>query len=207
MAKAGIVYVGTDNGLVTLSDPGGTGRWRKVATNLNGERITHVLAADALVLVVQTAQSILRSTDGGQSWGMAPEADAASLRELNRADGIPVSTAQGPGRWKGSVAPAPGATMVAILAGKQETLIAAIADGTVLVRSEDGGTQWSQVTLTTSLKGAVQSLAPSSYHMDIIWAGTNTGQLLRSDDRGRTWNEVLDLHAPALCLAIVRIMS
>lgn len=205
MAKAGLVYLGTDDGLVTLSDPGGTGRWRNVGTTLPGERIDALLAADALTLVVYTNGRTLRSSDGGQNWLLAPEADAINVQELVKEGGLPVCTAQGPGRWRGMVAPAPGATRLAILAGKQETLIAAIAGGTTLVRSEDGGATWQPVT--AEVKGAIQSLTPSSYHMDMIWAGTDQGQLLRSDDRGRSWSEVLCLEPAIRCMAVVRIMS
>ncbi|MFV9504882.1 MAG: WD40/YVTN/BNR-like repeat-containing protein [Oscillochloridaceae bacterium umkhey_bin13] len=205
MAKAGLVYVGTDDGLVTLSDPGGTGRWRNAGTSLPGQRIKALLAADALTLVVATEGRTLRSSDGGQHWLVAPEADAASVDEFMSASGLPVSTAQGPGRWRGTVAPAPGATQLAILAGKQETMIAAIAGGTTLVRSEDSGTTWQQVS--AEVKGVILVLTPSSYHMDIIWAGTDQGQLLRSDDRGRTWAEVMSLPQPVRCLAVMRIIS
>ncbi|NTW02034.1 MAG: hypothetical protein HGA19_12215, partial [Oscillochloris sp.] len=194
MAKAGIVYIGTDNGLVTYSDPGATGRWRRVGHTLEGRIIRTIIAADgdedALAVVVGLDDdSALISLNGGQSWGPAPEAETDALQALHTSTRPLIATAQGMAQWTGAHPPAPGADALAMLAGKQETLLAAIADGTTLLHSEDGGTNWLQSMLTTPLEGAITVFAPSSYHMDICWAGTDAGQILRSDDRGRTWNE------------------
>lgn len=204
MAKAGIVYVGTSDGLVTYSDPGGTRRWRRVGQALEGERVRAILAADALTLLV-IAGGARRTTDGGQSWVAAPE-EEARLLALVDARGPLIATAHGPAQWHGEHPPAPGASAMALLAGKHETLLAAIADGTTLVRSEDGGATWGAVTVEGGLKGGIQALVPASYHMDITWAGTDQGQLLRSDDRGRTWREVASERNPILSLAVVRLV-
>jgi hypothetical protein len=205
MAKAGIVYVGTTDGLVTYSDPGGTGRWRRVGQTCEGQAVRAILAADALALLVIAGAGALRTTDGGQSWSTAPASEAAALLALADSGAPVVATAHGPAQWRGDHAPAPGAVAIALLAGKQETMIAAIAGGMTLVRSEDGGATWEQVTIEGALDGAVQALVPASYHMDITWAGTATGQILRSDDRGRTWHEVAREKAGVLSLAVVRL--
>jgi photosystem II stability/assembly factor-like uncharacterized protein len=42
--------------------------------------------------------------------------------------------------------------------------------------------------------------------MDICWAGTDAGQLLRSDDRGRTWAEVAREQAAIRALAVLRLI-
>ncbi|MEI8167739.1 MAG: hypothetical protein WCG26_15265 [Chloroflexales bacterium] len=206
MARAGIVYVGTTDGLVTYSDPGGTGRWRRVGRVCDGHAVRAILAADALSLLIVTGVAAMRTTDGGQSWAVVPSAEAAALLALANSDAPMVATALGPAQWRGAHPPAPGAVALALLAGKQETLIAAIAGGTALVRSEDGGTTWAQVTVEGRLDGAVQTLMPASYHMDITWAGTNTGQLLRSDDRGQTWHEVAHEQVAVLSLAVTRLI-
>ncbi|HMQ34726.1 MAG TPA: hypothetical protein PKD53_28575 [Chloroflexaceae bacterium] len=205
MAKAGIVYVGTTDGLATYSDPGGTGRWRRVGHSLEGRAVRALLAADALTLLAAVNGAALRTADGGQSWAAAPEGEAAGLLDLAAAGEPVLATAHGPARWRGEHAPAPGAAALALLAGKQETLIAAIAGGTSLVRSEDGGASWAPVTVEGGLLGGIAVIAPSSYHMDIAWAGTDQGQLLRSDDRGRTWREVGRERAGVLSLAVVRL--
>lgn len=205
MAKAGIVYAGTTDGLVTYSDPGGTGRWRRVAQTLEGRAVRALLAADALTLLAVVEGGALRSADGGQSWSAAPGDEAAGLLALADAPGPTVATAHGPAQWRGERAPAPGAAALALLAGKQETLIAAVDGGAGLSRSEDGGASWAPTTVEGGLRGSVRALVPASYHMDIAWAGTDQGQLLRSDDRGRTWREVAREQAGILSLAVVRL--
>ncbi|GAB4439680.1 MAG: sialidase family protein [Chloroflexi bacterium OHK40] len=208
MAKAAIVYVGTADGLATYSDPGNTGRWRRVGHTLEGRAVQAILAADAATLIVAVAgEAPLASTDGGQTWSTAPSAEADSLCAFLEAEGPLVTTAHGPAHWKGDHAPAPGAVALALLAGRQEVLIAAIAGGTAIVRSEDGGATWAQATIDGALRGGVTTIVPASYHIDYAWAGTDAGQLLRSEDRGRTWREVGNEPAPIHCLAVVRLES
>jgi photosystem II stability/assembly factor-like uncharacterized protein len=208
MAKAGIVYVGTANGLATYSDPGGTGKWRRRWQTLAGQGILAILAVDEQTLVVAPAGAApLYSSDGGQSWSEAPAGDARQLEQLLAAEGPLLNTAHGPGLWRGAHPPAPGAVALALLAGKEEVLLAAIAGGTTLVRSEDGGTSWQEATVAGGLRGGVTTIVPASYHMDYAWAGTDAGQLLRSDDRGRSWVEIGSEPASILSLAIVRIES
>lgn len=205
MAKAGVVYLGTSEGLVVYSDPGGTGRWRRVAQSIEGQAVRAILAADALTLLVVVDGGALRSADGGQSWSAAQDADAEALLAMFGAGGLIVATAQGPAPWQGEAPPAPDPAALALLAGKQEVLIAAIAGGATLVRSEDSGATWAPAAVEGALDGQVRSIAPASYHMDIVWAGTDTGQVLRSDDRGRTWHQVAHERAGVLSMAVVRL--
>lgn len=208
MAKAGIVYVGTADGLTIYTDPSGKGKWGRREHSLAGQRILAILAVDDRTLIVAPqGESPLFSADGGQSWGAAPSGDVQQLEEFLRGAGQVVNTAHGPAHWKGDQAPAPGAVALALLAGKEEVLLAAIAGGTALVRSEDNGATWQQCAVAGGLKGGVTTIVPSSYHMDYAWAGTDAGQLLRSDDRGRSWSEVGVEPAAIQSLAIVRIES
>lgn len=198
MAKASIVYVGTADGLVTLSDPGGSGQWRKVNQALEGQAINAVTAEDALNLLVHTATGAYRSEDGGQTWVPAPDAPTQP-----GGAGPMVATAQGMARWTGAHAPHIAATAIAMLSGNQEILLAATAEG--VLRSENGGTQWQAATLDTTLTGIVTVIMPASYHMDQAWLGTASGQLLRTLDRGRSWQPMATLGAGILSLVIVRL--
>ncbi|MEI8308464.1 MAG: sialidase family protein [Chloroflexales bacterium] len=213
MAKAGIVYVGTDNGLVTYSDPGATGQWRRVGHALEGREVRAIIAADSpdehgslVVIVGLSSGDALISNDGGQSWGAASSAEADTLSALRASTRPRIATSQGVAQWMGAHPPAPGANALAMLAGKQETLLAAIADGTTLVRSENNGATWQQSTFSRPLQGAITVLAPSSYHMDICWAGSDAGQILRSDDRGCTWGEIARVPDAIRALAVLRLI-
>ncbi|PDV98327.1 WD40/YVTN/BNR-like repeat-containing protein [Candidatus Chloroploca asiatica] len=207
MARAGLVYVGTTNGLVIYSDPGGTGRWRRVAHVLDGQAIDAMLAVDALVVMVVTHDGkALRTLDGGEHWAEAPADDAETLLALVHSDETVVATAQGPARWRDARFVATDTRALALLSGKQEVLLAATAGGTRLVRSEDGGASWESAEVACPLAGGVCTIAPASYHMDVAWAGTDGGQLLCSDDRGRHWHEVTQEDAGVLSLAVVRLI-
>lgn len=197
MAKAGIVYAGTDDGLLVFSDPGGIGRWRQVAQHLAGKPIIAVEAADALTITLNVAgEPALQSRDGGQSWTELAGAGPLPL-ELRAAsvDGPQVLPEQ---RIRG-------ATAFALLRGKRPALLAAAAGGTMLFRSEDGGIHWEPAGIERPSIGAVQSLMPARYHFDIAWAGTAAGELLRSDDRGRNWIVVSEGLPPIRSLAVVRL--
>jgi photosystem II stability/assembly factor-like uncharacterized protein len=208
MAKAGIVYVGTADGLAAYTDPSGKGSWRRRWQTLEGRRVAAILALDEqTLLAAPDGGEALLSEDGGQSWGPAPAEEAARIAELLGGDGPPVATAQGLARWRGAHPPAPGAAAVALLAGNEEVLIAAPDGGTSIARSEDGGGSWQPAAVEGGLRGRVTTIVPASYHMDYVWAGTDAGQLLRSDDRGHTWREVGAEPAPISSLAIVRVLS
>jgi photosystem II stability/assembly factor-like uncharacterized protein len=197
MAKAGIVYAGTDDGLLVFSDPGGGGRWRQVAQHLAGKRIIAIEAADALSIRVNAAgEPALQSSDGGQTWH-EPDDEGPAPLELRAA------SVEGP-----QVLPEQrirGATAFALLRGKRPALLAAAAGGTMLFRSEDGGIHWEPAGIERPSIGAVQSLVPARYHFDIAWAGTTAGELLRSDDRGRSWIIVSEGLPPIRSLAVVRL--
>jgi hypothetical protein len=199
MAKAGIVYVGTQDGLVIYSDPGGIGRWRRVGQALEGLAISAISAADALTLTLRVeGQAALRSEDGGQSFVPLEGDGPAPI-------GLQVATSHGP---VDQVYPRlMGASAFGRLEGKQPVLVAAAAGGTMFFRSEDDGIHWQPAGLTGADSiGKVQVITPASYHIDTAWAGTAAGELLRSDDRGRSWAVVAREQAAILSLAVVRLV-
>jgi photosystem II stability/assembly factor-like uncharacterized protein len=80
MAKAGIVYVATDDGLVIFSDPASIGRWRRIGHELAGSAVAAVLAEDALKIdVAVRGAGLQRSDDGGQSWRQLGGGDLVAL--------------------------------------------------------------------------------------------------------------------------------
>jgi len=203
MAKAGVLYVGTDNGLYVFSDPGGVGRWRLLPdVSLPGEQIIGLVAADSLSLVAATKQAFWRSDDGGRQWREADAEDRLLFNFLN-SNQIPVATVQGMGVWRQTEPPLADCSLLAVLSGKQEVLLAANADGTRLLRSDDGEKNWQQVSV--SWDGRLSAFAPSSYHIDVVWLGTDTGQIWRSDDRGRSWQLVGNVPHAVRCLAAARV--
>ena len=199
MAKAGIVYVGTSDGLVIYSDPGGIGRWRRVGHALEGQAISAISAADALTLTLRVErQTAQHSEDGGRSF--APlEGDGPAPT------GLQVATAHGA---VDQVYPRLlGASAFGRLEGKQPVVIAAAAGGTMFFRSEDDGIHWQPAGLEGELSiGKVNVIAPASYDIDSAWAGTAAGELLRSDDRGRSWAVIAREAAAILSLAVVRLV-
>jgi photosystem II stability/assembly factor-like uncharacterized protein len=173
MAQAGLLYIGTNNGLITLSDPGGTGRWRKIGHSLQGYVISIITTQSPLHLVVQTDAGPQQSQDGGMYWEPLSEPPPALHM--------------------------PDQQLWVVLPGKQETILALqpnAAGVPTLARSEDGGASWEYPTYTTStdtaatLPGEVTILVPVAHHRDVAWAGTSTGHVLRTDDRGQSWQIV-----------------
>src|SRR5262245_2550183 len=82
MAKAGLLFVGTDDGIVLFSDPGGVGRWLRIGQELRGQVVRAVWPAvdtPLIVLAALAGAGLQRSDDGGQSWRQALDADVRSL--------------------------------------------------------------------------------------------------------------------------------
>lgn len=70
MAKAELVLIGTDDGVVLLSNPGGIGRWLKSAHTLRGHSIVATWAHpnDPTQMLCSDSTQLWRSVDGGQAW-------------------------------------------------------------------------------------------------------------------------------------------
>lgn len=70
MAKAELVLIGTDDGIVLLSNPGGIGRWLKSAHAVRGHTIVATWAHpnDPTRMLCGDGHYLWRSTDGGQQW-------------------------------------------------------------------------------------------------------------------------------------------
>lgn len=151
MAKATVVLVGTADGLVQISDPGGIGRWLRVGHELRGQAIRSAWLeyANPLVGLAATDNGVFRSDNGGQSWQPTLHGAGAALAgggrtapttmvalvggALHRSDDAGAT-------WQPAEAPWADATLLALDAADPQRL--AVASGSAVWHSEDGGTRW-----------------------------------------------------------------
>jgi photosystem II stability/assembly factor-like uncharacterized protein len=180
MAKAGLLFVGTEDGVVLFSNPGAVGRWLRVGHELRGRAVGAVWARpdNPLVVVACGPAGVWRSDDGGQRWEQLFDTPAAAA--------------------------ATSATVLAVLAGKEPALL--LADGEGVRRSGDDGATWSRAEADAPFLGGVSVIAPASYHIDTAFAGTGGGQVYQSTDRGRTWQLLKDGLPPVRSIAAARLV-
>lgn len=191
MAKAGLLFVGTDDGLVLFSNPGAVGRWLRVGHELRGEQVRSVwLAPDNPLLAVAAGGGLWRSDDGGQSWrqGGAIEAVAlaggASDRPLYLADGSGAlyRSDDAGASWSSIRPPAVGsfAAPQALAVRSDGRLF--IAAGAVWT-SGDGGESWE--AYGAGAPESVQAIVAAS-GSDALYAIAG-GALWRCEGAGASW--------------------
>jgi photosystem II stability/assembly factor-like uncharacterized protein len=155
---------------------------------------------------------LLRSDTGGQTWGPADLAETHP--DECASNGIVFSAAQDGSAWaatgRNGAACAPpfgllyryGAsgwqqlppwqlTQVSALAAVSADVAYAIADRGVLVRTQDGGTRWTQLLPAPAPAGPVDAVSATTAlaAQDLADAGA----ILRSDNGGRSWTQVAGL--------------
>jgi hypothetical protein len=190
MAKAGLLFVGTDDGVVLFSDPGGVGRWFRVGQELRGRAIRAIWpAADTplVVLVAADGAGLQRSDDGGQSWRQALDADvrsiaghprAAQALYLGAADGAVYRSADGGASWE--LCPRDtrladgGAAYVVLAPDDPLRLYLALSSGGAW-SSRDGGEHWARygegladdvtaIVVDPARPGALYAVADGALH-------------------------------------------
>lgn len=186
------LFVGTTNGLAIYRYSAQHRDWRRVGDALAGSAIRALVAVDELVLLC-AAQGLgtQQSFDGGATWVSCAAAPPQPI-------GLQVATIHGPAPLANPRLS--GATAYARLAGAPAMLIGAGAGGMMLFLSDDDGIHWTPARIDGSYSG-VTSLIPASDRASGAWAGTRSGAILRSDDRGQHWRLVATESAPILCLA------
>lgn len=207
MAKAGLLFVGTDDGLVMFSDPGASGRWLRIGHELRGNQIMAVwpLFDDPQVVLAGGPNGLWRSGDGGASWhqigdemitAFAGAKGTPQIVEAYTADNDLLRTDDYGMTWKdaGRANAAIGSPLQIELAGKTPVQLRAQAGA--IQRSEDG-TTWADTSAEEAWSGDVSVINPARYHIDTAFAGTLHGQLLMSSDRGRTW-QIVKRDLPAI---------
>jgi hypothetical protein len=191
MAEGELLYIGTQAGLLVAA-AGGAAPWRELRRALDGHDVLALTALDADTLLAAVAgRAPQQSFDGGRSWSDAPGAPVAPL-------GLRVATSRGPLELANPRLM--GATAYARIGGPP-VLLGAGAGGGLLFRSEDDGIHWEPAGAPVA--GRVTAIAPAA-RAGGAWAATDTGQILRSADRGVSWREVARVGAAARCLAAVR---
>ncbi|MBC8160979.1 MAG: hypothetical protein H7Z42_07145 [Roseiflexaceae bacterium] len=206
MAKAGLLFVGTDDGVVLLSDPGASGRWLRIGHGLRGQAVRAVwpLYETPDVVLAGGDQGLWRSADGGRSWQQFDQApvlafDGAKTTAqqviVYRAGGGSEQSDDGGSTWTtrtdSSDAPS---NIVVMLVGTPPAQLA-LTSGRI-ARSADNGATWQQPT-GEAWESDVTTLAAARYHIDTVYAGSEGGQLGVSSDRGATW-QILKRDLPAI---------
>jgi photosystem II stability/assembly factor-like uncharacterized protein len=194
MTQGEALLIGTASGLAIFEGPAGSGQWRERARLLSGHAVRAVVATDATALLAAAdGLAPQQSFDGGESWADAP---GAAIEPV----GLRVATLNGPVELLNPRLA--GATAYARIGGRSPVLVGAGAGGIMLFRSIDDGIHWEPAAVAGGVAGRISALAPGGGSR--LWAGTDAGQLLRSDDRGESWREAARLESPILCLAALR---
>ncbi len=216
MAKAGLIYIGSDDGMLTLSDPGGSGRWRRVGHVLQGQPIQAIVAQSALQLLAATAAELQRSTDGGMSWQpVLAEAITALACDPDRPEQVYALTAAGTVQcsddggqhWQPGpppalaqaafarhdpafAAPVSGGDLAGLAASPgRPGMLFAVGQGQIYRTSADGG--WQPVQSVPAGLSATGAMVVLVGRQEVVLAVATDGAghpaLLRSEDDGQSW--------------------
>ncbi|HMO58020.1 MAG TPA: hypothetical protein PKC19_11725 [Roseiflexaceae bacterium] len=217
MAKAGLLFIGTDDGIILLSNPGTAGRWLRVGHELRGRAVHGIWVRhdDPRLVVAATSGGVERSDDSGATWRTLAPGDT---RVLMMAAGEPlrllVATDHGVLRgydpladtWVADDSIAAGIlpthSDAATLPGAQPVVLRAVSD--TILRSSDGGVSW-EATRADPPFDTISVIGGSGYHMDTAFAGTLAGRLFVTTDRGRSWQLVRDGMPPIHAIAAARL--
>jgi photosystem II stability/assembly factor-like uncharacterized protein len=170
MAKAGLLFVGTDDGIALYSEPGAAGRWFRVGHELRGAAVDSVWTwiDDPTIVLATTGGALLRSTDGGANWIPLAGIPGGLLSSAKAAPALVTSLTPTGDVWQSHDA---GATWVQIgalgygaphalltLADQAETLYASA--GRYLLHSQDQGANWQIIAIHAEpIDGLTGSLA------------------------------------------------
>ena len=223
MAKAGLLFVGTDDGLVLFSNPNNIGRWLKIGQPFRGQAVGAVwpLADSPLVVCAAVAgMGLQRSEDGGQSWRLALEGDVSAIvgvvsaprsLYLSTAAGAVYGSEDGGASWSPRGLDVRGGGVRPHLAVDREAapaVYAGLGDGAVLA-SRDGGASWAP--FGASLPAAVAGLAVAARAGGVyavaggkLYRGAGAAAWQALDTPGPARGPVVELvgQAPALLVAL-----
>ncbi|GAB4217001.1 MAG: hypothetical protein OHK0022_58830 [Roseiflexaceae bacterium] len=200
MAKAGLLYVGTDDGLVLFSEPGAAGRWLRVGHELRGELVRAVWASaqEPLKVLAGTATGVYRSEDGGRTWEAGLSHSVAALAgdraapataylstlagDLYRTDDTGLTWVRAePGAWTA----APGFPAV----DSADPLRVYLATGAHVWSSGDGGASWE--TYGTELPAELRGLLAAPGQPGVLYALADA--LYRCGHAADSWEHLTSL--------------
>jgi photosystem II stability/assembly factor-like uncharacterized protein len=220
---AGVVYIGTSNGVYKTTDYGQT--WRASGSGLpSGDTIGALaFAAHTRTLLAGTVQhGVFASADGGATWAASNSGLPAKAVNVNAllADpdagivylamdqvGLFASTDDGQ-HWQRSGQGIPSAANPLSLAelptkglsSAGPTLYVGTSRG--LFASKDGGSTWTALA-TQTIPEPVTALATDPAHPGALYAGTSS-RALRSTDGGATWTPLItSFSKPVLAVVVV----
>lgn len=163
MAQARLLYIGTDDGLLLLTDPGAGGRWLRGGHELRGLPVRHlwVNSVEPTQVLALAGDGLHRSVDGGRQW--VKQCEISQARALigghtNRSSVYLLAgtellcSADGGASWSSRTLPA---AFRALAAGDDAHLYAGL-DGQGLASHDEGAT-WEP--FYASLPAAIDFLA------------------------------------------------
>lgn len=206
MAKAGLLFVGTDDGIVLFSNPGAVGRWLRVGQELRGQLVHAIWPAVDNPLVILAALAgggLHRSEDGGQSWrsvfagtviSIVGHHSAAQALYLSTIDGEVYGSTDAGASWVSLAQQGralDGAARLLVATDDPQRLYLADAGG--VWASDDGGAQWVQYGVESPR--AVAALAAVPAQPGVLYAVAGAA-LYRCGGGALRW-EHLDAAQPA----------
>ncbi len=168
LLPSGALFIMCSDGRAVTVSPdqltwGGQLIWREEITRLDLQDI--VALPDGSLLVAHNTTGVLRSTDGGYTWSFEEfplRGDSSDRAILSAAD--------------------------------NGTVFAAL--GSAIERSDDGGRTWQHLnSVPRGFEVTTLAVSPDYMNDGLILAagrGHDSVSIIRSDDRGQTWNSVFD---------------
>jgi photosystem II stability/assembly factor-like uncharacterized protein len=190
MAKAGLLFVGTSDGMVLYSEPGGMGRWLRIGHELRGRSIRSIWVCDTNPLIVVAADEteLLRSSNGGNSWEAiagVPSMRLHGSKGLARITGIDPQGAVWQSEDAGEAWTAIGriASTITAIASRSENPSELFAAGTTQIwQSHDSGATWA--TYGPAFAEPISALACLSANLGTHVLVLSAGLLWEGDGNG-----------------------
>lgn len=196
-ATSDTVYAGTAEGKI-LRESGG--EWVTLYDGLPAATHLAALRNERLVAIYEDEALGVLDGEGFTTIGEPVESALAVVSSAAAPDDLFVVTrsgVRGPGGFQAVDATLTGAAV--LLAGKTEALL--LGSEQAVLRSEDGGASFAAVEGPSDVKVLV---SPARYQ-DYAYAGTASGELWLSSDRGRSWRMLHSGLAPIHDLSFARV--